>query len=883
MNENQVKLEDMTATALQDIPEITRPVIENMIRKIAPVVQVYNEEDIEESIKRLEERFDINMSVGTLFSAEDYRPWLDEQRGEIEWYYWNRYKRLLAKKRFPREVINAIHADTDRILDHLENPVKEGAWARKGLVVGHVQSGKTANYTGLICKAADAGYRLIIVLAGMSNSLRNQTQERIDEGFVGIETSKLGDNLPLKNILKGVGELNSDRLPNSFTTRKRDFDRQFAQTRGSIANSEHPFILVIKKNTNSFSNLIAWLKNNNLHLDKFPFLLIDDEADHASINTNKPELDPTAINSKLTELLSLFIKNTYVGYTATPFANVFIDPGPNDIFPEDFIYSLNTPDNYIGSEKIFGPNSDLNVVREIYDYEDYIPLKHKKNLNPTEIPPSLKEAIIVFILVCTGRILRGQVNKHNSMLINVSVLKDVHRPIKLLVLEYLDDLREAIRNHYALPEHESIKNPFIKLIKSIWIKEFSKLEFDWKVFQGCLKAAVSPISVIEVNTSKTGEPISYEEELYPSGRNVIAVGGYSLSRGLTLEGLTVSYFLRNTKMYDTLMQMGRWFGYRDGYADLCRIYMPPESISWYRHISDVTEELRSEFKRMEIAQMTPKDFGLCVRSHPESLIVTARNKMRTGKKVPRQISLYGRQIETSVLSASKQNVIGNWKSLEILISNVTKDAEYKRDKSNHLFRKVPVVFVKEFIDSYENHPASYLTESSPVLDYIDNISNNGATKWDVLLVNSSSVKESNIVQVINGYSIRALYRTVSDEISGAVSSDKRRFGSGSWEKAGLSEEQIKLAKLKYPELKTIPGKAYRSVRNIPLLMLYILDCRKYGGDTPLFDKGVVAWGISFPGLSGSRRPEKLVEYVVNTTWWNNEYGGSVDDEDVIDE
>jgi len=592
VNKQLTEIEDAVISLLSSLdPEcIDKTIIEKKVRLVSAIQGIASEVDIQDIIKKLEERFDIRMTLGTLFASEDYRPWLDEMRGEIEWYYWSRYKRLLAKKGFPPLVINTIHEDTDRILNPLENPKKNTSWLRKGLVVGHVQSGKTANYTGLICKAADAGYRLIIVLAGISNSLRNQTQERIDEGFVGIETAKLGDNLPLQRILKGVGELNSDRLPNSFTTRYRDFDRTFAQTRGTIANSNHPFILVIKKNVNSFNNLIAWLKNNNLNLAQYPFLLVDDEADHASINTNKPELDPTTINKKINELLSLFAKSTYVGYTATPFANVFIDPGPHDIFPEDFIYSLNTPDNYVGSEEIFGSDSSQDIVRETDDYEDYLPLRHKKNLNPSVIPPSLKEAIIVFILACVGRVLRGQTDKNNSMLINISVFKKVHHPVKLLVREYLDGLREAIQNHFALTEYEALKNPLLKQIKDVWSKEFSNLEFDWKDFQPLLKATANRISVIEINSSST-DSLSYESEQYPNGRNVIAIGGYSLSRGLTLEGLTVSYILRNTQMYDTLMQMGRWFGYRDGYADLCRVYMHPEAVSWYSHISSVTEEL----------------------------------------------------------------------------------------------------------------------------------------------------------------------------------------------------------------------------------------------------------------------------------------------------
>lgn len=154
--------------------------------------------DADYLVRKLETRFDIGMSLGTMFSSEEYRPWLDDARADIFWYYWNRYQRLLRQKRFPPQVVTSLHNITDQILDHLENPQKPGSWSRKGIVVGHVQSGKTANYTGLICKAADAGYRIIIVLAGMLNSLRNQTQSRVDDGFIGIDSLRVLDNIPLE-------------------------------------------------------------------------------------------------------------------------------------------------------------------------------------------------------------------------------------------------------------------------------------------------------------------------------------------------------------------------------------------------------------------------------------------------------------------------------------------------------------------------------------------------------------------------------------------------------------------------------------------------------------------------------------------------------------
>jgi hypothetical protein len=871
---------------LKGLDQVDSEMIREEVEKLANTYLITDIGEIERIALRLEERFDISMTLGNYFSADDYLPWLDEQRGDIDWFFWDRYKRHLTKTGFPPKVVTALDLVTDKIVDHLENPKKSGDWSRKGLVVGHVQSGKTANYSGVICKAADSGYKVIIVLAGMLSALRSQTQERIDEGFIGVDSSTQLDDIPLRDRLIGVGEFSHQNVPLTFTTTVHDFKSSVAQQiRSSLDNFNQPVILVIKKNKSILQNLINWLKNNNLNLDQFPFLLIDDEADHASINTNKEDKAATAINSKIRELLKLFRQNMYLGYTATPFANIFIDPDTNDdmigdeLFPRDFIISLDAPSNYVGSKRIFSEQSDLDMVREVTDHEDLVPVSHKKDDIPEALPNSLEEAIRVFILVRAIRILRGHEFKHNSMLINVSRFTDFQGYIKLLVHEYLDELRRNILNHYALPIEEAIRNNSLLSMKNTFEQEFSDVEFDWQQIQRSLKQSISPIRTIEVNGSKNSEPLDYSKENYPKGRSIIAVGGLSLSRGLTLEGLTVSYFIRNTQMYDTLMQMGRWFGYRDGFADLCRLYMPPESISWYQHISDVTEELRDEFKRMELAKLTPTEFGLCVRSHPESLIVTARNKMRTGMKVPRQISLLGRQIETSVLASNYLSIDNNLAALTSLIKRLSESYRKDNKGNNYLFSDVSQSHVMSFIETFTNHPASIMTEKVPILEYINQLESN----WDIQLINSSSNKNSEITFTEGDITLQAVMRTVHKKISNSVSNDKRRFGSPSWESAGIGKTLIDSIKSKYSKHKTIPGKAYREVRTKPLLTIYILDCKLTKDGDSIFNSGAVAWNISFQGQAGTGKPEKLVEYVVNTTWWNQEFGNIFDEEEELED
>lgn len=875
-------IEDAAASLLEslDFDSVERTVIEEKVRLIAEIQGDYSTEEISIITRKLEERFDISMSLGTLFAADDYRPWLNNARGSIEWYYWDRYRRYLnGKERLPPQVIRGLDNITDQILDHLEDPKKSGRWARKGMVVGHVQSGKTANYIGLVNKAADSGYKVIIVLAGMINLLRNQTQFRLDNGFIGLDTEK-------KEVI-GVGRFTNVKTPAYFTTNVNDFRKAIANQIGvGIGSLKEPVVLVIKKNKSTLENLIDWFKFNNPHnLKNHPMLLVDDEADHGSIDTSKDGAEATTINRKIRELLHLFDRSSYVGYTATPFANVFIDPESesamlgDDLFPRDFIISLDPPSNYVGSTRVFSSDSDLDIVRIVNDYGDYLPLKHKKDWQPEDIPTSLKKAIEVFILSRAIRLLRGQVKVHNTMMINTSRFTAVQSNVKLLVDEYLKEIRQSVINYYRLNTGEALKNGTLASLKEIFDQELSQSGYTWERVQGELKRSVSPIGVIEVNSSSAAEPLDYSKHNYPDGRNVIAVGGMSLSRGLTLEGLIVSYFLRNSVMYDTLMQMGRWFGYRDGYEDLCRIYMTAEAESWYAHISDATEELREEFIRMKAAGMSPKDFGLCVRSHPESLIVTARNKMRTGTNILRQVSLEGRLVETSVLLNHPHTIQRNIASIHAMVLDANQYGQKADSKAGYFWQNVPSQYIIQFIDRFNNHPASQLTEKRPLKDYIQCLVTKGIENWDVVLVSLAKTNQSKVKTEIGGLKVITQVRKVTeypDKGGNGIELNKRRVASRGLEKTGLSEEEIITAEKNFSS-KNISDRAYRSMRKRPLLMLHVLDCRL--NDSSLFNKGIGAYGVSFPGEAGNRRPKILVEYVVNTVWWKNEYLGYIGEQE----
>lgn len=402
-----------------------------------------------------------------LEGRERREPWLKDFRAnqKSKWEFWTRYAEYLEKqKKFAPSVILQLDELTDKVLDKLFNPQRsEIQISKKGLVVGQVQSGKTANYTGLICKAADAGFNLIVVLAGIHNNLRSQTQNRIDEGFLGFDTQYERAYTMNKTTKIGVGLIPGfeSAIANSYTTslEKGDFTSRATNTAGFNFNAPQPILLVVKKNASVLKRLYNWLhthtQTRNEKISNKSLLIIDDEADNASINTNRKELDPTTINRNICGIISLFNRSAYVGYTATPFANIFIPQNEDDLFPRDFIINIPAPTNYIGPEKVFGTsiipddtNNDLlPIVCPIKDYDFFVPQGHKKDDDkPTfsDIPESLKTAIKCFIVTCAVRIARGQETKHNSMLIHISRFQVWQNHIKELVEQLFNYYKHEI-------------------------------------------------------------------------------------------------------------------------------------------------------------------------------------------------------------------------------------------------------------------------------------------------------------------------------------------------------------------------------------------------------------------------------------------------------
>ena len=833
--------------------------------------------------------------------ALPFTPWLDSRTAQIDWHYWHRYRRLLLhQKRLGPRVVAEIDKDTNRIVGHLEDPRKPGRWDRRGMVMGHVQSGKTGNYIGVATKAADTGYRVVIIMAGVHNKLRNQTQQRVDEGFVGYDTGAgIG---PSGRIPVGVGKDDSSRQPTTFTNTISDFKKSVAeQVRVPIKNLREPVVLVIKKNAHTLRNLIEWLKTHNAHhlhspTIEEPLLLIDDEADNASINIRHHMEQVSTINGLIRELLTLFDRSAYIGYTATPFANIFIDPSSadtmveDDLFPRDFIVSLNAASNYFGPATVFGPNG-VDVVREVDDHRDTLPMSHKQSHRVTELPPSLYGAVRAFLLVKAIRMALGQVGVHNSMLVNVSRFVAVQRQVRNAIHAFLASVQASVRVHGTLPDEEAVRDPQLEALRNTFGEQFGgRCGVEWENVRKRLLDAVETVQVVEIN-GQSPDSLRYADYA-ESGWTVIAVGGFSLSRGLTLEGLSVSYVLRRSMMYDTLFQMGRWFGYRDRYDKLCRVWMPEEARGWYEHIAESIEELREELVRMESAGATPQEFGLKVRSHPDALVVTARNKMGSGRKQRVKISLANSFIETTVLyrdaESSRVNLAAVGRLADWCHHYGGGVIEDDGEAGGGLVRNVAVELVDEFLLAFKNHPGSLKSQTEPVRRYIRDRGRE-LGQWDVLFAGVGKSGTGSLVWQLPGHRVICQRRErVRIEARGRVVSfaAKRRVATRGIERVGLSQSKRRRVESAFDELekargrgdrgtRSYPDRIYRAVRARPLLVIHLLAIGEadedLSGETP-----VVAWSISFPKTVGA---EESVEYLVNSTWFRDHIGDDDSDDD----
>lgn len=890
-------------------PPFAEGQIEGLVNEIIESNQRLKGELIDEAIivrivGELKEQFSISLDFGNSINDETHEPWWTQFKSdENELYYWRRFENLIRKKgELPPQVVNQLNLITDDIIDLIGNPVKAGVWNRRGMVIGHVQSGKTQNYSAVMCKAADAGYKIIILLAGITNALRKQTQDRINEAFIGRRASQ---HNALMSQRVGVGLEPGHRAPDAGTFLEGDFNA--ASLRSvvgfNLANRTEPIVFVCKKNVHTLGNLLKYFDSYQEEgkID-FPLLLIDDEADNASINTRKERDEVTKTNAGIRSILRKFTRSSYVGYTATPFANIFIDPDDDDdfdaddLFPANYIRTLEAPDNYMGASKIFSPDAPFfeRMVTPVFDYEPMLKLKHKNHHPVGELPESLRKAIIHFILAKTIRVLRGDGKKHCSMMINVSLFKSVQGEVEGLVSTLVSEFHEDIRVNAraSAPSSKSIIHEFEQEYNSEFCEKFFDDEFLYPSWES-IKSELFKGWFIEVRTVNSGGASLDYDNYGENGLTVIAIGGLALSRGLTLEGLCNTYILRNAAAYDTLMQMGRWFGYRAKYEDLCRLYLTQDSIDHYQDTSEAIDELRDEIKFMQSADLTPKQFGLKVRQSPHALRITAANKMRTASTQLVNIGFGGRTVEGHTVYNNKninsKNVTVTREFLQGL-GTPSNSEDYHFTEGTRLWTGVKPESILQFLKEFRLPPrctdlAPLGKQDSLVIDFITE-KKQILIDWNVHLNNIVGNITENIeddlevfeTSIFEGEFLGLRKRTGVVEKDLHKVSNNRKVGTGDDAKVGLP-------KIIYDEMTGSLSKVQNSQMKQngefrPTLIIYFIKPevdRKNLDGSCLLKKGLVSFVLHFPGWASLKTVEKV--YQTNVVWQQLELLLNSEDDD----
>lgn len=650
---------------------------------------------------------------------------------------------LRGQRGWNRSVVDTLAETSLDLVERIPQPNAAPKFQQRGLVIGYIQSGKTAAMAALIARAADQGFKLFIVLAGLMNDLRSQTQKRLDQEVTGQSEDLLKD-APF--VVHDPTAAKWGRLTN------RGLSGDFQAGTHNDLNPLTPKLAVIKKNVAVMNRFTQWLRKSPVPLDQLPALVIDDEADQASINTNYGKLsedgdeyDPSKTNQAIRDLLKTLPKCVYVGFTATPFANVLIDATvEEDLYPRDFIAGLPEPVGYFGPRQLFGLSmsattlspdapeaSALDVIRTLEPEQ----LKELEELSPgKECPQVLADALLAFVLSSSARLARGHDHHHFTMFVHPSQSTLDHDVFASAIRKEIEMLKIAVGKPKQLPDTA-------KRARKLWNEDFvartksEPADFDivWKFAKGVVEAI--DLKVLNYNTK---EELDYSD---PPKRYVV-VGGNRLSRGLTLEGLSLSFFTRDTNFYDTLLQMGRWFGYRPGYVDLTRIYVEGTMARQFSDLARVELELRADIAKYAKKPDPPTPLELMprIRSHP-ALAVTSRLKMGAGRTV--NISFRDTDQQTVSFPVSIPNALrNNEAAAKGLVQSMGRPNVIVTDEGMHVWKDRKASEIIAFLQAYTFSKDAPEVNRDNLTKYIARQNKKKELRaWDVVVPRGNSALE----------------------------------------------------------------------------------------------------------------------------------------------
>ena len=945
-----------------------------------------------------------SMSPSISLQKNNKETWLTKERIEsLKWNdddtktYRTRYLKYLEKIGRTNLIIKETERSSIEIIKKLGDPESDEPFFVKGLVVGSVQSGKTSNFNAVINSSIDVGYKLIIVLSGLMEDLRSQTQKRIEKEVEG--------KMIRTNEFIGVGEISSfgqlGKHPDVNqvvvpTSETNDFNRTMQEAQFSLNNTN---ILICKKNTSVLQNLLLWLhdylnENNDKH--NIPLLIIDDEADNASINNlgHKGKEYSNKINGHIRALLALFNKKTYIGYTATPFANVLQDLNDipsqkwvvkdtrnneevyfdqeGNLFPEDFIELLYPPTNYLGPKNFFetriedvkkiepllaDPVSDhlesypervleeedgslivIDKVNDKYEFENNENLKmqfgnyqnykkltrapNKYDSFPQYLPESLKNAIKCFIISVSIRSSRRQemvssilFQRHNTMLIHISRFTEWQNKTKILVENYIDLIRDKLVND-NLNDPNSIYSEFQKL----WMKEFvysidniseylpySDEFLTKKNFNEIREYLINSTSGIEIKSVNTLEKdvLDYDG----SDKKYIVIGGNKLSRGFTLEGLSINYFIRNTNYADALLQMGRWFGYRPGYIDCCKLFSTYDTLNKFDLCTRTIEELEEEFKKLvnSTPPKKPRDYATKILTHPGVLKITRPSVLKNSSTI--KGSFEDRVEQSTEFNLNKISIEKSWINFKEIYKKYENKFHYDSE-SGFIKLNTNKEGLFDFLNSQKTFTSNF--ENIALQRFIELCENyNKITNWTIAIRTKGDLSGKILKKEDSGFAhnITLTKRTTTKKYENILLEKKIFKASGDSSNIITSPKDLsltldketidkaeKIFKSKNPN-KSIPGHIYvSSMKDTDgLLVVYLMDLNQIYSTNELkaaaikdkidLDMPLIGFAVAIPPLNENIGGNYLVNTEIQKILDLQEAQSEddVDDEEINDE
>ncbi len=880
-----------------------------------------------------------------------YNSWFDDKMKDENNYHWNIYREYIENEFNPSSIYE-IELTSKQILNACADPSSKLQSNRLGMLIGDVQSGKTANIAAITSRALDSGYKFIIILTSNSKDLRDQTQERIDEAIIGESTNPfMFKNFDYKKVGIGLSpnyDETKDIKPG--TNRHGDFTVNAGKSLSPKLVKGGQIIFVIKKNTSTLSNFLNWYQDSGVKSPKDSLMIIDDEADYASVNYNEqePETDPTKINSLIRQIIhpSLFNKSTYIAVTATPFANVFINANleqrstgeepidyGSDIFPKHFIKMSISPSNHLGPNNLFDerhpednnypshfneahkrenvmPNAPLEnrmlrllprsrdlKARDYIDDEEL--LKDREGLDwqhpecfpygqkelIERLPESLMYAVRVFILSLAINNIERK-NEHHNMIVNVSVNQTRQREVAALIHDYKRQISDDL---FINAKMDETKSTFLSQLQKDYIKEFSNSEFDWSEIKDSMQDSIKNVDVIVVNSE--GQEIIYED---PSNENFkptikIIVGGHKLSRGITIKGLAVSYIARRANAADTLLQIGRFFGYRNETRHITRIFLTEDVYEYYQEINRTLEELRVFIRTMNLSEYDPKEFGIRIRDC-FGINLTSKQKQRSVDHITVTSNLAGKRISAHSIRHENQY---NEKNRELFIkilkeikpNHQQKDDSFFISTGFHLYNNIDQALIRKITKNFNlselSHQLSSIDGNTPIIEnFFDRINelkkDDSYEKWDLVIASPKTKKLDKDLSEKTNLEIKQNERAKQEPHDGNSKSDyvkSIRLG-GRKNEISIAKDfctGIEKAKLEDKGLlnnKTLKAPTLEDLKDLrkssPCIIFYDIELIKDVSDH--LDNPILTYAVFLPDIDGLPDSQfQPTRYSINTT------------------